>query len=275
MNLNAQIENALNFRIQIFFRKAIVGDSPAQHAAGRFLHFENRNRMTHAPQKPGGGESRRARADNGDFMSRVRQTFGLVGFQLECVPVGDKAFDAVDVDGAVQSIAAAIRFAGMRADASADGGQRIAVFDDRQRFCKIAAIDMINIFLNVNMRRTAQNARRNTIAPMVPQERLKINFPVAVKRFRLGADDHAVCNRCGGRGDKAGLGAVGYFYKCGFEITRGADTRVISQRGNIDSVRTGGVDDRQAVDCQTVFSVNIYCNHENTSFHFLILFYPK
>jgi len=230
--------------------------------------------MTQAPQKPGGAETRRPRADNRNFMPRVGKTGGLIGLHLERVPIGHKTFDTVDVNRAVQSVSAAIGFTGVGADASADGGKRIAVFDDGQRLQKISAMDVVNIFLNVDMRRTAQNAGCDAIAVMVAQKRLKINLAVAFQRFRPGPDDHAVFCRRGCRGNKEGLRAVYYFYKCGFEITWGADTRIIAQSGDFNAVGTGGVDDGQPVGCYAVFTVNMDGNHENTSFSF-ILYYPK
>jgi len=208
-------------------------------------------------------------------MSRVRQTYGFVGFQLEGVPVGDKPFDAVDVDRAVECVAAAIRFAGMGADTSANGRQRIAVFNNGERFGKVAAMDVVNIFLDIDMRRATQNAGCHAITVMIAQQRLEINFAITHERVRLGPDDHAVGNRCGCCGSKPGFSAVGYLYKCGFEITRGTDARVVAQRGNVDAMRTGHVDDRQTADRYTVVSINIYSNHENMSFHFLVLSYPK
>ena len=111
--------------------------------------------MSKASQKPGGGQSRRPCSDNGDFMSCVRKAYRFIGFHLEGVPIGDKTFDAIDVDRAVQGVAAAIRFAWMGANASADSGKRITFFNHGERFQKVAAMDMVDILLNVNMRRAS------------------------------------------------------------------------------------------------------------------------
>ena len=147
----------------------MVGNYSAA-SARLLLHFKI---VTECPAaRNQAAESRGTRADHGDFIPCVRQADRRVGLHLQRVPVGDEPFDAVDVDRAVNRVAAAVRLARMRADPPADGGQRVGVLDDGQRLREVSTGDMVDVLLNVDVGRTAKHAGRHA-APVVAQKRLE------------------------------------------------------------------------------------------------------
>ena len=127
LQLYAQVQDAADLTIQHLARQAVAGDAVTQHAAGLAEGFKNRDGVAAARQLIGAGKAGRAGAHDRDafgfrFAGQACQL--QVVFQAE---IAHEALERVDGHRAVLLLAVAVVLAQGRADAPADGGERVAI----------------------------------------------------------------------------------------------------------------------------------------------------
>ena len=136
LQLDSQVEDLLDFRVEHRLGQAVTGDAPAQHAAGLLQGLEHRHAVASASQLIRAGEAAGACADDGDLLRPflLREDFQFQpSFDAE---IADGPLDLVDVHGALELLAVALDLARGGADSAADRGERTGVRVDRPGLCE-------------------------------------------------------------------------------------------------------------------------------------------
>ncbi len=115
--LDAQVEDALDFGVEHFARRAEAGDAVAHHAAEEFMLVEDGDIVALERQLVGRRQAGGTAADDGDLLA------GLLRRRVELEVVRDGVLaeivlDGVDADVVFDLVAVAAGLAGRRADAA-------------------------------------------------------------------------------------------------------------------------------------------------------------
>ena len=149
----------------------LVGEPIAGHAqqhgpAQLLVGLEERDGITAERQLAGSGQSARPTAhDRHTGFVRIDLTFWRRGhfFSFRSLlrhPIGRKPLEMIDRHRLVQFPAIALRLAGMMADPSAGGGERVPLADQLIGLRKAAVANQGRITLAVDLRRAGQHAGR-------------------------------------------------------------------------------------------------------------------
>jgi len=128
--LDAQRQDGVDLRVQLFPGEAVVGDAIAQHTAQLLALLENDHLVAHQRQIVGAAQAAGAAADDGHGLSRGGRAFrlGHVARVIHGV-----ALQSPDVQGRVDHVAAAPGLAGMLADIGAGSGHGVILADQAHR----------------------------------------------------------------------------------------------------------------------------------------------
>ena len=149
-DFDAGRQDVLDLIIQSLSGQTVAGDAVAKHAAQLISLLEDGHLVTHDRQIVGCRQAAGAAADDGDFLAG--------GFcQRRYVIVGDmirrEAFNAADVDGVVQHVAAAAVFAGVFADESTGRNEGVVLADEPHSVVVAAFVDQCDVSRNVHVGR--------------------------------------------------------------------------------------------------------------------------
>ena len=97
LELDAEIEDPLDFRIEHVARQSVLRDAEAHHAAGRRSGIVDRDGMAHAAQMIGRGKTGRSGADHQHAFAGFRFRRREVPVALDRL-VAEEAFDRIDAD---------------------------------------------------------------------------------------------------------------------------------------------------------------------------------
>ena len=148
MNLDAQILNDLDLRIQNFFGKAVFGNTDGHPATGYGQCFENINIIAFDGQIISACQTRRTGADNCDFLALAFLLFGqIAGITIE-IQISNKLLQMHNIDGIIHFAPHTGCLAGMVTNASADDGERIILFDKFKSFFEFALADMNKLIVD-------------------------------------------------------------------------------------------------------------------------------
>ena len=160
LEVDAHLFEHLDLGVDHVLLETEARDAEGQHAAGHLVFIEHGDVfVAHVRQIVGARQAGRAGADDGDLL-RVRIGDAAVGDDLRDVALvglelllGDKLFDLVDGDGAVDVAAGAGVLAAPVADAAANGRERVILLDELERVQIAALRSQIDVALNGDMRR--------------------------------------------------------------------------------------------------------------------------
>ena len=125
---NTHFDDAVDFRVQHFARGTEARDAVAHHAAELFVLVEDGDAMAAQTQLVGGGQTGRARADDGNLLAG----FGCCGREFHVVgnpPVAHEMLDRVDADMVFDHVAVAAGLTGRGTDAAHDAGEGVGFGD--------------------------------------------------------------------------------------------------------------------------------------------------
>ena len=158
--------HALGFKLRDFLRYDLfwqteLRDPVNQYAAGLVQRFVNGNLIALVYQIARAGKSRRACADDGNFVTVAFHRFDFFITEVRRVPVRDEAFQSADRNRfallAVHAFALALIF--LRADTSADCRQGAVLSDNLVSCFKISLCHLLDEQRNLNIDRTSGHAR--------------------------------------------------------------------------------------------------------------------
>ena len=162
LELDADIEDPLHFRIEHVARQAVFRNAEAHHAAGGGPGIVDRHSMAHAAQMIGGGQAGRTGADDQHALAAFRLRRRESPAALDRL-VAEETLDRIDADGFVDLRAVAGGFAGMIADAAHHRGQRIVLRQHAPGVFVVAGFGVIEPGLDVLAGRAGVVAGRQTI----------------------------------------------------------------------------------------------------------------
>ena len=108
LELDAQVEDALDLGVEHVARQPVLGNAEAHHAAGERSGVDDLDAVAEAPQVIGGRQARGSRADDEHALAALglgRREFPAPLDRL----VAEKALDGVDADRLVELAAVARR----------------------------------------------------------------------------------------------------------------------------------------------------------------------
>ena len=162
-NLDTQRLDSFNLGgYDLILRKTELGNAVFQHASGPVEGFENGDIIAQFGEVGSTGQSGRTGADDGDFVPVRCCDDCCRGLTRFAGPVGDEAFEFADGDTFALDAedAAAFTLRLLRADTSADGGQRRIFCDDRSGSGEVAVLDFFDEFRNLDADGTGAHAAR-------------------------------------------------------------------------------------------------------------------
>ncbi len=166
----AGLKNLAHLRFHHIARQAVFRNPQIQHSAGDRSGFKNRDRIAHQREIVSGRQSHRPAADHRNLVGKffLPAPFIDVDGMLRLGPVllGEKSLQRADGNGPVDFAAAAGGFAGMRADASADAGQRIGLARQSIGLFEAALGNQADVASGVGMRRTGHHAGKVGVQPI-------------------------------------------------------------------------------------------------------------
>ena len=157
-----EVEDPLDLGVQHVARQPVARDAKAHHASGHRPGFTDRHRVPAARQLIGGGQARRAGADDQHALAArlgVERELPATPYRL----VAEEALDAVDADGLVELASIAGGLAGVVADASHDRRQRVVADELAPRGLVVTGLRVVEPLLDVLARRTGVVARRQAV----------------------------------------------------------------------------------------------------------------
>ena len=155
MNLNARLFDRTHFFVEDIFRKAIVRNSVAKHAARLFEALVNIDLMPKPCQVVRGRKTRRAGPYDGDSLAGRSETACIARTKGVVHRV---ALQAADVHGVVHHGPPTRVLARMLADVRAGGRKRVVFSDKLDRIVEAACGRKGDIARNVHMGRTRHHA---------------------------------------------------------------------------------------------------------------------
>ena len=160
VNLDAQVLDDPDFRLEDVLRKTVFGNADSEPAAGNRQGFENVHTVALCGQIVGSRQTRRTGADNSNFFIFFLFYLGDVpGLVLE-IQVRHEAFQMHDVDGRLHLAPHTGLFTGMVTDAAADRGEGVVFFDKLEGFPVLTRRDQGHIALDADMGGTGRLAGR-------------------------------------------------------------------------------------------------------------------
>ena len=156
-DVNAQLPQNVDLGINDVFLELKRRDAVAQHAAGTLVFLKYGGLVALHCQKIGAGQTRGAAADDGDLLrpralQRRLDNVGHVAVRGVQVLLGNELLDGVDGHGLIHGAAGAGVLAPAVADAPADGGEGVLLFNKRQRVAVAALRGHFQIALHGNVR---------------------------------------------------------------------------------------------------------------------------
>jgi hypothetical protein len=123
LQLDAEVEDALDLGVDDVPGQAVLGDPVAQHAPGLLEGLEDRHLVAAPGQLVGARHPRRARPDHCDLLVVGTAVVAIEGLEGELAldsPVADEALHGVDVDRSVLLVSVAALLAGVGAHPAHD-----------------------------------------------------------------------------------------------------------------------------------------------------------
>ena len=157
-DLDPEVGDDLDLAVEHVPRQAVVGNTDAQHPAGRRQGLEDGRANPLARQVVGAGQARRARADDRHLFGARRRAGD--GEFARVHPVGGQPLQVADGDRFVLFGPAAGILAPMGADPPQNTGQRQVLHDDLEGLVVLALLDHLDIALHVQPGRACQPAGR-------------------------------------------------------------------------------------------------------------------
>jgi hypothetical protein len=134
LDLHAQVEDALDLRVEDVPRHPVGRDAVAQHPARLVEGLVDRDVVSAPGQLVGAGQPRRARPDDGDLLVVRAAVVDLRQRQLPLdAPIADEPLHGVDLDRAILLVAVAVILARMRADPPHHRRERVGLHLDAPR----------------------------------------------------------------------------------------------------------------------------------------------
>ncbi|MPM80160.1 hypothetical protein SDC9_127207 [bioreactor metagenome] len=162
VDVHAGLLDELNFMLQDALGQPVFGDAEGENAARHGLGLEHVHLVADLDEVVPAGQARSARADDGDAFA-VAGEHNVLGIR-RFVPVGivrDKPLEFADGNRFIQRSSAALRFAGMRADAPADRRERVFLANQVVSVDKASHGDQLQIPRHVDIGRTRVLAGRD------------------------------------------------------------------------------------------------------------------
>ena len=164
LDLDAELLDVLDFLLDDrILRQAELRDAVGQHAARLVQGLEDGHIVALLREVARAREAGRARADDGDFLRIGGALDRLDLFIRGELTVSDEALKAANRDGlpALREDAVLLALVLLRADAAADGWQRIRLLDGRDGTVEVALLDLADEGRDVNRDRAALAALRD------------------------------------------------------------------------------------------------------------------
>ena len=156
-DIHAQLPQHLNFPIDHVLFQLEGGDAIGQHAAGALILFKHRGLIATGGQIIGGGQTGRACTDDGDLLLPMGLLVGGNDHRRDIAGLGvqillrQEFFHCINGHGLIHAAPGAGILAALVADAAADGGEGIVLFDQRQRILIFALRRQLQIALDGHM----------------------------------------------------------------------------------------------------------------------------
>ena len=165
--LDAGAADVVDLRVQHVAGQPVRRDARAEHAAQLPPRLEDGRPVSPDGQVVGGRQAAGPGADHGDLLPGV--PLRLRGLEAHLrLQVGQKPLDRLDGDRLVPFSAAALRLAGVVADAPADGRQGVVPLDQLERLLELPGCRERDVTLDGDVRRALDLAGRH--APLVDGE---------------------------------------------------------------------------------------------------------
>ena len=153
-DLHAQGGDHLDLPVQHILRQAVVGDAVAHHAAGLLQGLEHHHLVAQLHQVVGGGEPRRAGADDGRLPARGLFRLALGGDLPDALvghPIHGIALEPADGDGLSAPPDGTGGFATMGADPPADMGEGVGAVHLPHRLLQVVLPDGADVLGGVHV----------------------------------------------------------------------------------------------------------------------------
>ena len=162
LELDAEVEDALDLRVEDLAGQAVARDAEAHHAAGQRAGVADRDGVAGARKLVGGRQPGGPGADDEHALARGRRG----DLDAPAAPdrlVADEALDRVDPDRLVELAAVAGGLARVVTDPAHDGGQRVVGHDLPPGLLVVALLGVVEPFLAVLAGRAGVAARRQAV----------------------------------------------------------------------------------------------------------------
>ena len=244
VELHAQVEDLVDLEVERLLRQTVLGDAIAEHPARLGQTLKHVHVVPLDGEEVGTGEPRRAGPDDGDPAAVGLGQGRPPGLGPAKVKIGDVALDVVDADRFVHQVAPAPGdFAGTGADAAADRGQRVTVFDQADGVLVLPQRRQGDVALDIDPRRARQLAGADAVGEMIAQHQLQRGLPRAPNLRGLGLHHHAG-RHPGGTGREKGPGPL-HFYHADETGGERLQLPVMAQGGDaLDAVLPRDLEDR-------------------------------
>ncbi len=164
LDLDAEILEDFDFRVDDVLLKFVGGDAVGHHSAGFLVLLEDGGVIAFDGEVVSGGQTGWAGADDGDLLIELAIDFGddflrnRAGLGVE-LPFGEELLDRVDGDGLVDVAAGAGGFAALVADASANGREGVFPLDEGEGFIVAALVGELQVAFDGDVGRAGGFAR--------------------------------------------------------------------------------------------------------------------
>ncbi len=183
---DAEVEDAVDFRLQDLARQPVLRDPEAHHAARDRTGLADRDRVTPQREVIRRRQARRPGADDQNALARL----GPRPLELPAAAqrlVAEEALDRVDAHGLVELAAVAGSFTGVVADAAHRGGQRVVAGEQAPGLLVFAGLGVEQPALDVLARRAGVIAGWQSVDVNGP-DRAPGAGPVGEARARVERD---------------------------------------------------------------------------------------
>ncbi|OPZ46231.1 MAG: hypothetical protein BWY94_00791 [Actinobacteria bacterium ADurb.BinA094] len=249
LELHAHPPEDVDLLLEDVAGQAVAGDAVAEHAARLGLRLEDLDGVALQARVEGGGEAGRPGPDDGDPLARVGLGLGrqqqlaleLAGPRL----VGHEAMQLADGDRVVDELPSARAFAGPRAHAAQDAGERQVLAQHPHAARVIAFRDALQETGDLDVGGAPVTTRRGAVRHVVAEDQLQVELTDGAQFGGLCGHDHAV-----GRGGVAGRDGIFAAFDLDDAQTTGRAHRqrlVEAEGGDRDPHLPGGREDAGAL----------------------------